>query len=314
MWDHWGKTWKPSPANLSASALYTSTCATCFYIATSQAQRLPWWFKDGVRWQRICEGPNKNRADLELSMIQCHGLMHLVRMSMTFLRFLDICWWIIFCATPELVTVAFPEFSSLSVKGIFLGKLCVFLLDECVAPKVVTDIRSACKLLARSRRTPPCLMSWVPTQPTPQSYTLWIFCIAHVHLLQGHCLFMFVQYGWEGWAFVQCVCPWCKSHHGSSDAPVQGYDFLHMFWSIAAKNQIPDGKTRSAAEMSKLLVRMQPRNTATLHSVNPFISRPRVVLCIMCFPGILTSKVCVLQLGVCFGDSTSFFFAQMSKP
>lgn len=69
---------------------------------------------------------------------------------------------------------------------------------------------------------------------------------------------MFVQYGWEGWAFVQCVCPWCKSHHGSSDAPVQRYDFLDMFWSIAAKNQIPDGKTRSA-EMSKLLVRMQPK-------------------------------------------------------
>ena len=169
MWDHWGKTWKPSPANLSASALYTSTCATCFYTARSQAQRLPWWFKDSVRWQRICEGPNKDRADLELSVIQCHGLMHLVRMSMTFLRFLDICWWIIFGATPELVTVAFPEFSSLSVKGIFLGKLCVFLLVECVAPKVVTDIRCACKLLARSRRTPPCLMSWVPTQPTPQS-------------------------------------------------------------------------------------------------------------------------------------------------
>lgn len=147
---------------------------------------------------------------------------------------------------------------------------CVFLLVECVAPKVVTDIRSACKLLARSRRTPPCLMSWVPTQPTPQSYTLWIFCIAHVHLFQGQCLFMFVQYGWEGWAFVQCVCPWCKSHHGSSDAPVQGYDFLHMFWSIAAKNQIPDGKTRSAAEMSKLLVRMQPKKHSNTSLSQPF--------------------------------------------
>ena len=82
---------------------------------------------------------------------------------------------------------------------------------------------------------------------------------------------LFVWYGWECWAFVQCVCPWCKSHHGSSDAPVQGHDFLHIFWSIDAKDTILDGKPMSAAEMNQLLVRMQPRNTETLHSVSPFI-------------------------------------------
>ena len=270
MWDHWGKTWKPSPANLSASALYTSTCATCFYVARSQAQRLQWWFEDGVRWQRICEGPNKDRADLELSMIQCHGLMHSVRMSMTFCRFLDICWWIIFCATPELVTVAFPEFSSLSVKGIFLVKLvCSFWLNVWHQRwSQIFALHVSYWLAAGGHHH----VWWVgyPLNPLLSLHSFESFVLHMSISSKDSVCSCLVQYGWEGWAFVQCVCPWCKSHHGSSDAPVQGYDFLHMFWSIAAKNQIPDGKTRSAAEMSKLLVRMQPKKHSNTSLSQPF--------------------------------------------
>ena len=175
-----------------------------------------------------------------------------------------------FCATPELVTVAFPEFSSLSVKGIFLVKLvCSFWLNVWHQRwSQIFALHVSYWLAAGGHHH----VWWVGYPLNPLlSLTLFESFVLHMSISsKDSVLFMFVQYGWEGWAFVQCVCPWCKSHHGSSDAPVQGYDFLHMFWSIAAKNQIPDGKTRSAAEMSKLLVRMQPKKHSNTSLSQPF--------------------------------------------